>query len=104
MPLLHDSGGEHLTDEVDESFVLDALAQRVQDDAMGDGVAALDQIGLDDPCGASAVCLSPMAKRLDRVSSGPKAVGAIPKDRFIDRFQDLGHGHGHDPIPDGRNP
>jgi hypothetical protein len=100
---LHDPGFEPLADEVDAPLVCDALTQAVQDDAGRDGVNTLDQIAFDDPCGPGLVRLGHTLECLDRVPSGPKAVGAVPKDRFVNRCQDLGHRRWHHPIPDGRD-
>src|SRR5215813_9641207 len=67
------------------------------------GVEALDQIALNDPCGTCAVGLGHMVQRLDRVTVGPKAIGAGAKDRLVNRRQNLRHYRLDYPVADGRN-
>jgi hypothetical protein len=100
---LHDSGFEPLAHPVAKSFILDALAPTVQDNSMWQGIEAFDQVTLHDPGRSGLVRLCDLPQRLESITLGPKAVGAVTKDRFVDRFQDLSHRRLYYPVPNRGN-
>src|SRR5262249_22738695 len=81
--LFDDSGLQHLTDEVNESLILDAFTQAHQDDPMRNRVEALDQVTFKYPRRSGLVCLSHLAKALDGASSWSEAIRTGPKDRLV---------------------
>jgi hypothetical protein len=98
----HAPSFEHLANQGDAPFIFEAFASTVPDAAVRNGVQALAQVALADPGGSGPIGLGYVTQRLDRVPSGPKAVGALTKAWFVNGCQALGHRRLHDAIPASR--
>lgn len=103
VPVLHDARLQHLSNEIDKSFILDAFAQAIQNNARRDAVDAVHQIAFDHPPCPGSVAPCEVSERLDRASSWPEAVRAITKAWFGESFEHLRNCRLYHPIPNGRD-